>query len=280
MPPAAGEQAFIPDRRGNRLERYSFEVAADRRRHRLLLRASSEIADQFRNIAPASPSYELTGGGGLTSPGWTHCLEAPGMPHEKARELTEVLSEVITLPRVPFVEFTIARDWYKVPADGVAPEDWHNTADGQRVSVGKYWIKSPAAMAEAGRSLVRRLLGVIERHPVMASADVVVATPGHDRTYLSFGEQIAASLSKALGLPLIKVATSREFRPPAKNLAGTGNDAAWGEFVILEDLTGATAVLVDDVFRTGTTMSAVGSAVTAAGAARACGLVAVRTMRG
>jgi hypothetical protein len=280
MQPAAGEQAFIPDRRGNRLERYSFKVAADRRRHRLLLRASPEIADQFRNIAPVSASYELTGVGGLTSSGWTHCLEAPGVPHEKVRELTELLSEVITLPRLPFVEFTIARDWYKVPVDGVAPEDWRNTADGERVSVGKYWTKSPAAMAEAGRSLVRRLVGVIERHPVMAMADVIVATPGHDRTYLSFGEQIAASLSKALGLPLIKVATSREFRPPAKTLAGTGDDAVWGEFAVLEDLTGTTAVLVDDVFHTGRTMSAVGSTVTAAGTARACGLVAVRTMRG
>ncbi len=280
MPPAAGEQAFIPDRRGNRLERYSFEVAADRRRHRLLLRASAEIADQFRNIAPASPSYELAGRAGLTSLGWTHCLEAPGIPHEKARVLAELLSEVITLPRLPFVEFAIARDWYKLPADDVAPEDWQNTADGQRVSVGKYWTKSPAAMAEAGRSLVRRLLGVIERHPVMASADVIVATPGHDRTYLSFGERIAASVSKALGLPLVGVTTPREFRPPAKNLAGNGNDAVWAEFAVLEDLTGTTAVLVDDVFRTGTTMSAVGSAVTAAGAARACGLVAVRTIRG
>jgi predicted amidophosphoribosyltransferase len=52
-----------------------------------------------------------------------------------------------------------------------------------------------------------------------------------------------------------------------------------GEFAVHEDLTGATAVLVDDVFHTGMTMSAVGSAVMEAGAAWACGLVAVRTMR-
>jgi pyrimidine operon attenuation protein/uracil phosphoribosyltransferase len=277
MPPAAGDQVFIPDRRGNRLERYSFQVAADRRRHRLLLCASAEIAGQFRNMAPAIPGYELTGS--LTPPGWTHCLEAPGMPDESARELADLLSDVITLPRLDNVEFAIARDWYKIPADGVPAEDWNNTADGQRVSVGKYWTNSPAAMAEAGRVLVRRLLAVIERHPVMRSAHVTVATPGHDRTYLSFGERIAASLSNALGLPLVNVKTPHEFRPPAKELAGTGNDAVWGEFAVHEELTGTTAVIVDDVFRTGTTMSAVAAAVKAAGAARACGLVAVRTMR-
>jgi hypothetical protein len=112
MPPAVGEQVYIPDRRGNRLERYSFEVAADRRHHRLSLRASAEIADQFCNIAPANPNYELAGSGSLTSPGWTHCLEAPGTPNESARELADLLSEVITLPRLPLIEFAIARDWY------------------------------------------------------------------------------------------------------------------------------------------------------------------------
>ena len=55
--------------------------------------------------------------------------------------------------------------------------DWRNTPDGQRVYVGKYWTSTPEAMAEAGRALVRRLVGVIQRHPVLASADVVVAVP-------------------------------------------------------------------------------------------------------
>jgi len=277
--PADGEQVFIPDRRGNRLERYSFEVAADRRSHRLLLRASTGIAGQFQNITPAGPDYRLTGIGILAPPGWTHCLEAPGAPDATARELAELLSEAITLPTLPSVEFAIAMDWYKVPADGVDPRDWRNTPDGQRVYVGKYWTSTPEAMAEAGRALVRRLVGVIQRHPVLASADVVVAVPGHDRTYLSFGERIGASVGSALGLPLVRVTTPREFRPPAKDLPAAGDDAVWSEFSVAENLTGATALIVDDVFRTGRTMSAVGSAVIRAGAARACGLVAVRTMR-
>lgn len=277
--PAGGQQVFVPDRRGSRLERYSFAVAADRRSHRLLLRASPEIVGQFLTITPAGLGYRLTSGWDLAASGWTHCLEAPGLPDARARELADVLSEVITLPSLPSVQLSIAMDWYKVPAEGVAPDDWHNTPDGQRVHVGKYWTSSPEAMTAAGRALVQRMLGVVQRHPLLASAEVVAAVPGHDRTYLSFGERIAATAGNALGLPLVKVRTPHEFRLPAKDLADAGNDAIWDDFFVDEGLTGVTVLILDDVFRTGRTMSAVASATVRAGAARACGLVAVRTMR-
>lgn len=270
-----GESALVPDRRGNRLERHMFDVAADKRSHRLLLRASSEIAGQFLRLA--GTGYRPAGMAIAASSGWTHCLGAPGMPAASARELADLLTEVVTLPSLPPVEFAIAMDWYKIPVDGVNARDWRNTPDGERVHVGKYWTSSPGARAEAGRALVRRLVRVTRRHPALASADVVVAVPGHDRTYLSFGEQIAASVSGVVGLPLVKVMASHEFRPPAKDLPA-GDDAVWG-FSVAEDLAGATALIVDDVFRTGRTMSAVGSAVMRAGASRACGLAAVRTMR-
>lgn len=274
----ASEEDFIADRRGNRLERYSFEVAADGRSHRLLLRASPEIVSQFLSIAPGGPAYRLLSGSVLPSSRWTHCLESAGTPDARARDLAELLGEVITLPRLSSIDFAIAMNWYKVPADGGDPHDWRNTPDGERVHVGKYWTASPEAMAQAGRSLATRLLRVVHRHPALSSTDAVVAVPGHDRTYLSFGERIGASVANALGLSLIKVTTS-EFRPPAKDLPGPGREAARGEFLVEADLTGASAMIVDDVFRTGGTMSTVGSAALKAGAARASGLVAVRTMR-
>ena len=266
---------FAPDRRGNRLERHSFEMAPDGLSHRLLLRASSEIADQFQSIKclgyrASAASRQLEG--------WTHCLQAAGPPHADARELADLLSDVVTLPRLASIDFALARDWYKTPEDGVPPGDWRNTPDGERVHVGKYWISSPAAKAQAGRSLVRRLAEVVRRHPLLASADVVVAVPGHDRTYLSFGERVAASVSAAVGLPLVKVTTSHEFRPPAKDLPGAGA-VEWGQFAVPQSLAGKAAVIIDDVFRTGRTMSATGSAVRRAGATCAFGLTAVRTMR-
>ena len=278
MPPGS-QQVFIPDRRGNRLERHLFEVAADGRSHRLLLRASGEIVSQFQSIAPTGPGYRLISSHVLASQGWTHCLDAPGMPVAGVRELADLLSQVITLPRIPFIDFAIAMDWYKIPVEGVDSRDWRNTPDGQRLHVGKYWTSSPEAMKAAGRALVRRLVEVIRRHPILASAEVVAAVPGHDSAYVSFGERLADSVSKVLARPLIKVTSPREFRPAAKNLPASGDDPVWGEFSVSEDLTGATVLIVDDVFRTGRTMSAAGSAVKRAGAAWACGIVAVRTMR-
>jgi pyrimidine operon attenuation protein/uracil phosphoribosyltransferase len=273
--PTGGQQVFIPDRRGNRLERHLFEVAADRRSHRLFLRASAEIVSQFI----ASSHYRLVDCSALAMSEWTHCLEGPGVPSTSVRELVGLLSEVITLPSMQFVDFSIAMDWYKIPAEGVDSRNWRNTPDGQRVHVGKYWKSSPEAMKEAGRALVRRLVEVIRRHPTLASVEVVAAVPGHDSTYVSFGERVADSVSRALARPLIKVTSPHEFRPPAKNLPPVGYAAAWDEFSVAEDLRGATALIVDDVFHTGRTMSAVGSALRRAGAAQACGLAAVRTVR-
>ncbi|HET7014348.1 MAG TPA: phosphoribosyltransferase [Streptosporangiaceae bacterium] len=275
--PLDDEPTFIPDRRGNSLERHLFEVTEDQRSHRLLLRASAEIASQFQRMkgggyTPAS--YAVS-----ASAGWTHCLQAPGLPAATTRELADLLSEVITLPRMDSVDFAIAMRWYKIPTPGLDPRDWPNTPDGERVHVGKYWTNSPEARAEAGRALVRRLVAVVRRHPTLASADVVVAVPGHDRTYLSFGERIAASVSRLLDLPLINVTTSQEFRPPAKDLPASGNKALLGTFSVEEHLSGARALIVDDVLHTGGTMSAVGSAVMRAGASQASGLAAVRTLR-
>jgi hypothetical protein len=276
--PAEHEPVFVPDRRGNRLERHVFEVAADGRSHRLLLRASSEIARQFERMSGIG--YRPTECAELASAGWTHCLEARGMPAPSTRDLADLLAEVITLPISRSIDFAIAMDWYKVAADDIDPREWRNTPDGQRVYVGKYWISSPDARAAAGRSLVRRLVSATQRHPSLTtSANVVVAVPGHDRAYLSFGERLAASVSNILGLPLVRVTTPYEFRPPAKDLPTDSDNRTWDGLSVTEDLSGCTALIIDDVFRTGRTMSAVGSAVMRAGAIRACGLVAVRTMR-
>jgi adenine/guanine phosphoribosyltransferase-like PRPP-binding protein len=277
--PADGEQAFIPDRRGNRLDRYSFSVAPDGRSHRLYLRASPEIAGQFQGTGSPALTYRLVGDHVSGAQGWTHCLGAPGVPDARIRELADLLSEVITLPRLSAVEFAIAMDWYKVPADDIDPRKWRNTPDGERVHVGKYWTGSPQATAAAGRALVGRILGAVHRHLGLASADAVVAVPGHDSAYVSFGEQLGASVARGLGVPLIKTATQREFRPPAKDLPGSGIQALRGEFSIPANLAGAVVLIVDDVFRSGGTLSSVALAAQRAGAARACGLVAVRTMR-
>jgi pyrimidine operon attenuation protein/uracil phosphoribosyltransferase len=273
----SGEQQLIPDRRGNRLERHSISVVPGGQSHRLYLRAVPEIVRQFQS-ASSDSAYQLVNEQAAGA-WWTHCLEAAGAPDRRISELAELLSEVITLPRLPAMEFAIAMSWYKVPADGVDPREWRNTADGERVSVGKYWDRSPEAMAQAGRALTRRILEVTIRHPMLAASDVVVAVPGHDRARVSFGERLAASVASGLHVPLIKVATQREYRPPAKDLPATGERTLRGEFTITDDLAGKRALIVDDVFRSGRTMSAVANATREADVATVCGLAAVRTMR-
>jgi pyrimidine operon attenuation protein/uracil phosphoribosyltransferase len=277
--PAGGEQAFIPDRRGNRLERHLFSVAPDGRSHRLYLRASPEVAAQFERFCPPGQNYLPVNAYVPGVEGWTHCLGAAGIPDARVGELADLLSEVLTLPRLSPIELAIALDWYKIPADDVESRDWRNTLDGSLVHMGKYWTSTPEAMARAGRMLVRRLVAAVHRHPALASANAVVAVPGHDSAYLSFGERLAANVAETLGVPLIKVTTRREFRPPAKELSGITGSALTEEFSVAESLTAATVLIVDDVLRTGQTMSAVAAAAIKADAARAYGLAGVRTLR-
>jgi hypothetical protein len=275
----AHSEQFVPDRRGNRLELYEFRPAVDGQSHRLYLRTSPEIAAQFQVIGSTGARYTLVSGNVDSAGPWTHCLQAPGHDCPSAAELADLLGEVITLPGLPGIEFAIALDWYKVQDRDLDARDWRNTLAGNLVYTGKYRRCSANAKAAAGRMLGRRVLDVARKHPVLASADVVVAVPGHDRSYLSFGERLAAHVANGLQIPLVEVATRREFRPPAKELPAGADRALRDEFSVAADLTGSIALVVDDVFRSGGTMSAVGSAAVQAGA-RVHGLVAVRTVRG
>ncbi len=88
----------------------------------------------------------------------------------------------------------LALDWYKIPAEGIEANEWPNTPTGQMVSRGKYRKEKPRTVEAAGRWLVQRLDEVVTRHPMLATAEVVVVVPGHDRTLLSFGERLAATV--------------------------------------------------------------------------------------
>jgi hypothetical protein len=106
--PAGGEQAFIPDRRGNRLERHLFSVAPDGRSHRLYLRASPEVAAQFERFCPPGQNYLPVNAYVPGVEGWTHCLGAAGIPDARVGELADLLSEVLTLPRLSPIELGAA----------------------------------------------------------------------------------------------------------------------------------------------------------------------------
>lgn len=268
---------YVPDRRGNRLAAYLFTNAAGVRMHHLELRCSDDIAAQFLDLDQCGVHYRRVD---RVNDEWTHRLEADGPPDPRVRSLTDLLQDVITLPPPLPMSVALALDWYKTPAEDTEPDEWPYTPTARVVRRGKYWKEKPRTVEAAGRWLVQRFDEVVTRHPTLATAEVVVVVPGHDRTLLSFGERLAATVCARRGLAEIRVQSQREFRPQAKSRDSSSTHALDGEFSIEQELTGSHAMIVDDVFRTGRTLRAVARAARAAGAGRISGLVCARTMSG
>lgn len=273
-------RAFIPDRRGNRLEQYEFLAVRGGRSHRLHLRGSGEIAEQFRQDRSGwwcsyRQVLELAEGGEW----WTHSLEASGPgPGLSCSLLLDVLSEVLTLPRLPGADLALALDWCKA-ADG---DRWRDTLAGKLVAAGRYRSTHPAAVRAAAAGLAARMAEVVRRHPLLDSADVIVPAPGHDRSVLSFGEWVGREVARTVGLARVDVATRHVFRPPAKDRRGQdrrgqGRRVGEGEFFFREDLSGCAVLVVDDVYQTGQTATATACAARRAGAASVYVLTGTRT---
>jgi len=192
-----------------------------------------------------------------------------------------VLQEVISLPSPPNIRTAIALDWYKIADDAVDPWQWPNTETAELLRQGKYLnAYDPAGQRRAGLELVERLWRVIEAHPGLRQATVVLDVPGHDGQRVSFGSRVAASVAHRLGLPVAKTSARSEFRPPAKNADSAERIAAIrDQFFVPFDLQGHVGLVVDDVFKSGTSMSETARGARAAGAALVSGIVAVRTMK-
>jgi hypothetical protein len=268
---------YAPDRRGNRLAAYLFTDAPGLLVHHLDLQCSDEIATQFLDLGHCGVHYRRVD---LINNEWTHRLEADGPPDPRARSLADLLRVVITLPDPSPMSVALALDWYKIPTEGTEPDEWPNTLTADMVRRGKYWKEKPRTVEAAGRWLAQRFDEVLESHPTLATAEVVVVVPGHDRTLLSFGERLAATVGTRRGLAEIRVKSRREFRPQAKSRGFSSTYDLDGEFSIEQELAGCHALIVDDVFRTGSTLRAVACAARAAGAGRISGLVCARTLRG
>jgi len=268
---------YAPDRRGNRLAAYLFTHTPGVRMHHLYLQCSDDIAAQFLDLDHCGVHYRRAD---LADKEWTHRLDADGPPDPRVRSLADLLRDVITLPVPSPMSVALALDWYKIPAGGAHPCEWPNTPTAQMVRRGKYWKEKPRTVEAAGRWLAQRFDEVVTRHPTLATAEIIVVVPGHDRTLLSFGERLAATVATRRGLVEIRVESRQEFRPQAKSRGSSSTHDLDGEFSIEQTLSGSHALIIDDVFRTGSTLRAVARAARAAGAGRISGLVCARTLRG
>jgi hypothetical protein len=273
MPPVAGWAGFYRDARGNRLAQ--FESTRDGSGHLLRLRGPREVVDQVLRVAPeyvecAVPPSDTSN--------WTHHLRSPLPMRREVRTLLTLLTSVISLPQLPNVSTSLALDWYKVPQVGIDSFEWPNTEIGDLVSRGKYLYRhNPTKQRIAGLDLAARLRAAIDAHAGLQQASTVLNVPGHDRTRVSFGSRLAATVARDQGLHFVRVESRSEFRAEAKSVSSAQRAAMLrDQFIVSQDLREESVLIVDDVFKSGASMTEVARAACAADVQ---GICAVRTMR-
>jgi hypoxanthine-guanine phosphoribosyltransferase len=276
MPPVAGWAGFYRDARGNRLAQ--FDSTPDGSGHILRLRGPREVVDQVLRVAPEYVGCAVPPG---DPSNWTHCLRSPMPMRPEVPTLLALLTSVISLPQLPNVSAALALDWYKLPQVGIDSYDWPNTQIGDLVSRGKYLYKHNAVKQRvAGLDLAARLRATIDSHAGLQQSSTVLNVPGHDRTRVSFGSRLAATVARDQGLRFVRVESRSEFRAEAKSVSSAERVAMLrDQFILSQDLREESVLIIDDVFKSGVSMTEVARAARAAGAADVQGICAVRTMR-
>lgn len=127
----------------------------------------------------------------------------------------------------------------------------------------------------SAHTLIDSLSDVVSRHPSMRVAPSVVSVPGSNGDGNSVGEYIARRLAELTGKALI--VTTGPAREPRE--AGGSYQGLDGLFELPSLVDGA-CIVVDDVFKSGTTMRATALAARRAGATAVYGLAAVKTISG
>lgn len=267
--------AYFEDTRGNRLEDHQITKVNDTGERRIYLRGSHAIARQVEWMLDAKgyrPSrLELRPEDGSK---WTHRYSVSRPLTTSARDFFVLMSEVVTL-EVPqaILDIAIALDWYKKPDPELDSMSWENTWAGKMVRAGKY-----VGGAGADQALGGALADVARRHPLLAGADVIVPAPGHDTRRQSFSQRVAEVVAAECGKVTCAPACRAEVRSESK-----GADSAFdleGEFSFaVHELQGRVALVIDDVYKSGSTMTALARAAKRAHARAVFGLVGARTLR-
>jgi hypothetical protein len=268
---------FRSDSRANRLESWTTTNDSSAG-HFLWLRTDDAVVAQLIKLAPDYSPRQLPPNSLVT---WTHVFWSPDALRPDVAELLVVLGTTLTLSCPVTLDFVLALDWYKKPVEGISSTGWPNTETGELVHLGKHRYKTNGdRQAEVGRLLMKKMSAVIQGHPLLRKADVVLDVPGHDTERVSFGSRMAATVARDFGTPKIRVKARDKFRAEAKSMDPSQRAGVLaGQFSIAKDLQGHTALIVDDVFHSGASMGEAARAARAAGANRVLGICAVRTRR-
>ncbi|WP_460067123.1 ComF family protein [Streptomyces sp. YKOK-I1] len=242
------------------------EVTPDRW---LYLRGPEEAAQQIHMLGTCTPE-ELTD---EQTREWTHRFHLMESDKDELQPLCELLKEVLSLTTKGDLDFAIAFDWYKDPV-GDDPMRWPNTPSGELIYRSKYYSEG-VARTRARRELLEKFSDLIEEHPLLRECPNIVTVPGHKADGQSFGERLADRVASKTGKQLTRTESPGGTRPQAKEGTATIAD---GHFEMPGGISGD-VIILDDVYRSGTTMNAVARTAKRAGARHAFGLAAVRTMR-
>ncbi|MBV9163282.1 MAG: hypothetical protein JO309_12375 [Pseudonocardiales bacterium] len=268
---------FRSDSRANRLESWT-TMNDSSAGHFLLLRTADAVVVQLLKLAPDYAPRQLPPNPRMT---WTHVFWSPGALRPDVAELLAVLGTTLTLFCPATLDFVLALDWYKQPVDGIASTSWPNTETGELVHLGKHRYKIDGdRQTRVGRLLMQKVAAVIQAHPLLRKADVVLDVPGHDTERVSFGSRMAATVARDFEVTRIRVKARDRFRPEAKSLDPSQRaEVLAGQFSIADDLQSQTVLIVDDVFHSGYSMGEAARAAREAGANQVFGICAVRTRR-
>jgi hypothetical protein len=268
---------FRSDRRANRLECWTTTHDSSPG-HFLWLRAADTVVAQLRKLAPDYSPRQLPQNPLAT---WTHVFWSPDVLRLDVVELLAVLGTTLTLSCPAALDFVLALAWYKQPVDGVSATSWPNTEIGELVYLGKHRHKTDGdRQTEVGQLLMQKVSAVIQGHPLLRKADIVLDVPGHDAERVSFGSRMAATVARDFKIPKIRVKARDKFRAEAKSLPRSQRAGILaGQFSIASDLQDQTTLIVDDVFQSGASMGETARAARVAGANRVLGICAVRTLR-
>jgi len=261
---------FKPDRRGDRLDDWTWEHVGQERL--LLLRGSDETAHHVCMGFPGAVSVDLYP---KHRPRWTHRLRL--RTGADVTELLLLLQRVVVLPVPDELDAAIALDLYSRPCptgtNGLA-----YTSVGELIHRIKYENRDRDKVISAGRSLSGSLTEVVLTHPWFQSCDLILPVPGHDRTRLAASVRIGATIAQDTGKARSSVTSRQEFRRSAKDMNRSERAQLMDEYSIEQDLTDRTVLVVDDVYQTGSTMRGVARAARRAGASTILGLVGARTL--
>jgi predicted amidophosphoribosyltransferase len=268
---------FRSDSRANRLESWTTTNDSSAG-HFLWLRTAHAVVAQLLKLAPDYSQCPLPPDPLAT---WTHVFWSPGALRPDVAELLAVLGTTLTLSCPITLDFVLALDWYKQPVDGVSATSWPNTEIGELIHLGKYRYKTDGnRQAKVGLLLMQKVSVVIQGHPLLKKADIILDVPGHDTERVSFGSRMAATVARDFEISRIRVKARDKFRPEVKSLDPSQRaEVLAGQFSIADNLQDQTALIVDDVFHSGSSMGEAARAARDAGANRVFGICAVRTRR-